>query len=320
MRKTFFVAGVVLATAVSAAAQKRTVTIDDVMQMKNVGAPAVSPDGGQVLYTVRQWEPSSEREKDRMDSRTRIWKVPANASARGRQITFGERGDSQPQWSPDGQSISFVSARGTAASAPGVEDQPRPQIYVMRSDGGEAWKLTDAKEGVTGYAWSPDSTRIAYVTQEPRSASDEAANKKRDDERVFEGDFRPAHIWTIDVASKAATRVTEGQTYTVLGPPSWAPDGKRLTFAAKPTPMIRDYRSDVYIADVASRAVDKITTNPGSDAQPQWAPDGARIAFVSETSIAPPIGDGTIPSMVGHQHLMLYDVATKAIKDVSRPD
>ena len=46
-----------------------------------------------------------------MESRTRIWKVPVAGGA-ARQITFGERGDSQPQWSPDGRYISFVSARG----------------------------------------------------------------------------------------------------------------------------------------------------------------------------------------------------------------
>jgi dipeptidyl aminopeptidase/acylaminoacyl peptidase len=316
MRKILTAAAVILMAA-PVAAQKRPVTIDDVMQLKTVGSPVVSPDGAQILYTVRQWEKASEREKDRMESRTRIWKVPANGSAPGQQITFGERGDTQPQWSPDGQFISFVSARGAAA---GADDPPRPQIHVMRADGGEAFKLTDAKEGVTGYAWAPDSTRIAYLTQDPRSDADEAANKKRDDERVFEGDFRSAHIWTIDLASKTAARLTEGSAYTVMAAPSWSPDSKRLTFAAKPTPMIRDYRSDIYVADVAAKTIDKITTNPGSDQLPQWSPDGARIAFVSEVSAATPIGDGTISSMVGNTHLMLYDVAAKSIKDVSRPD
>jgi dipeptidyl aminopeptidase/acylaminoacyl peptidase len=316
MRKALTAVAVMLMAA-SVAAQKRPVTIDDVMQLKNVGSPLVSPDGTQILYTVRQWEPSSERDKDRMESRTRIWKVAANGSAPGRQITFGERGDTQPQWSPDGQFISFVSARGAAA---GPDEPPRPQIHLMRADGGEAWKLTDTKEGVTGYAWAPDSSRIAYLTQDPRSSAEEAAQKKRDDQRVFEGDFRCAHIWTIDVESKTAVRLTDGSAYTVSGPPSWSPDGKRLTFAAKPTPMLRDYRSDIYVADVATRTIEKITTNPGSDQQPQWSPDGARIAFVSEVAAATPIADGTIPSMVGHAHLTLYNVAAKSITDVSRPD
>ena len=59
-------------------------------------------------------------------------------------------------------------------------------------------------------------------------ATRKPAIRKRDDERVFEGDFRYSHIWTIDVESKQATRVTEGTALTVRGTPSWAPDSKRL--------------------------------------------------------------------------------------------
>ena len=74
----------------------------------------------------------------------------------------------------------------------------------MHADGGEAWKLTDAKENVSSYSWAPDSSRIAYVATDPRSADEEANIKKRDDERVFEGDFRFAHVWVVDVATKTA--------------------------------------------------------------------------------------------------------------------
>ena len=89
------------------------------MQMKVVGAPAISPDGSQVLYTVREWEPASERDKDRLDARSHIFRVAADGSSPARQITFGERGDSQPQWSPDGRYISFVSTRGAATGDDG---------------------------------------------------------------------------------------------------------------------------------------------------------------------------------------------------------
>jgi dipeptidyl aminopeptidase/acylaminoacyl peptidase len=293
-------------TAAPAIAQPKPVTIDDVLNMKAVSSPMISPDGTHVIYTVRGWE----QERDRMESRTRVWKV-AVAGGPARQITYGERGDSQPQWSPDGRYISFVSARGSGTG----EDAPRGQIYIMRADGGEAWKLTDAKEGIASYAWAPDSARIAYVTTDPRSSEEEAAIRKRDDERVFEGDFRYQHIWTIDLESKAATRLTEGNNYTVSGAVSWAPDSNRLTFAAKPTTMLRDYRSDVYVADVRAKSIEKVSTNAGPDGSPQWSPDGALIAWTAEPTTAKAIGDGTLPSYIGHAHLMLYDVAKKTTRD-----
>jgi dipeptidyl aminopeptidase/acylaminoacyl peptidase len=84
--------------------------------------------------------------------------------------------------------------------------------------------------------------------------------------------------------------------------------------------MLRDNRSDVYIVEVAARTVEKITSNPGADGQASWSPDGARIAFVAEIGAAPAMPDGTLPSVVGHGRLMLFDVASRAVKDVSRPD
>ena len=89
-------------------------------------------------------------------------------------------------------------------------------------------------------------------------------------------------------------------TCTVPGAPSWAPDSKRLVFSAKPTTMLRDYRSDVYIADATgtSDREDQHAT-PEATSQPQWSPDGASIAWVSEPVDAKPIGDGTFPSYIG---------------------
>jgi dipeptidyl aminopeptidase/acylaminoacyl peptidase len=251
-----------------------------------------------------------------MESRTRIWKVAASGATPARQLTFGQRGDTQPQWSPDGRYISFLSARGASAD----DDPPRPQIYLMASDGGEAWRLSDAEEGVAAYAWAPDSARIAFVSQNPRPADVETAIKKRDDERVFEGDFRQSHLWVIEIAGRTAGRLTEGTAFTVQGAPSWSPDSRRLAFTGRATPMLRDNRSDIYVADVAANTVEKITTNPGTDGQPAWSPDGARIAFVSEIAAAPAIADGTLPSTVGHGRLMLFDVSAKTIKDASRAD
>jgi dipeptidyl aminopeptidase/acylaminoacyl peptidase len=311
MRQALLVV-IMIATAASVAAQKRPVTIDDVLKLRAVGSTVVSPDGSQVLYTVRQWEPG---DRDRIESRTRIWRV-STAGGPPRQVTFGERGDTQPQWSPDGQYISFVSSRGPESGG----QPPAAQVYVMRTDGGEARRLTEAKEAVRSYTWSPDSGRIAYVTNDPRSDEQEKAIRQRDDERVFEGEFRFAHAWTIDLASGTASRLTEGNAFSVGGDVSWSPDGTRLTFAAKPTEMLRDNRSDIYVVHTSTRAVEKITTNPGPDSQPRWSPDGARIAFVSELDPGRVTADGTYPSVIGLSRLMIYDVATKSTKDASRTD
>ncbi len=313
MRKTLVAAVLVLVSVTSPFAQnKRAVTFDDVLNVKAVGGATLSPDGSQVLYTVRRWV----AEKDRMEARTHIWQVATNGAAPARQLTYGERGDSQPQWSPDGRHISFVSSRGTG-------EDVKAQIYLMRADGGEAWKLTDSKENVSSYSWAPDSSRLAFVAADARSADEEAAIKKRDDERVFEGDFRYAHIWVVDADirlkadSTGATRITEGKDYTVAGAPSWAPDSQRFVFGAGATPMLRDNRRDVYLAEVASKRVEKLSTNFGSDTSPRWSPDGKSIAWTAEPYTGAPLPDGTAPGVTMHSKLMLYDVAARSTKDVS---
>jgi dipeptidyl aminopeptidase/acylaminoacyl peptidase len=304
---------------------QRPATFDDVLNLKAIQGATVSPDGSQVIYTVRQWvsEPidsnaaASGRDlaqglrQGRMESRTHVWRVATNGSSPARQITFGEKGDSQPQFSPDGKFVSFVSARGGA--------EAKSQIYLMPIDGGEAWQLTDAKENVSAYSWSPDSTRIAFVSTDPRSAEEEANIKKRDDERVFEGDFRFQHAWVVDAGTKQSTRITEGTAYTVQGAPSWSPDGKRFVFGAATTPMLRDNRRDIYIADAGTRQVEKISTNWGNDSSPRWSPDGRTIAWVAEPNTTAPLPDGTASSVILQQRLVLYDVNTKAIKDTATP-
>lgn len=321
MRQAVSLGALVLASVVPAfSQQQRPATIDDILSLKVVGSPTISPDGAQVLYTVRQWQPSA-RDKDRTEARTRIWQVSTVGGA-AQAMTFGERGDTQPQWSPNGRFISFVSSRG-----PQGGDQPPPaQLYVMRTDGGEPSKLTDVKESVTAYSWSPDSTRIAFVTTVPRTAEEEARLKKRDDERVYEGDGRNSQMWTIDVASGSTQRVIGGNAvdlnaFTIAGAPQWSPDGKRLAFEAKPTPMIRDDRSDIYTTsvDTHSAEIDKITTNPGRDSAPRWSPDGKWIAYTAAISNGRPLGDGIALQPVTQEHLMLYDLATRTAKDVSSP-
>src|SRR5690242_13132694 len=122
MRRSAAIFVALAASLIAAFAAKRPAAIDDVLSMKQVGRAVISPDGAQVLYTASEWEwPSGKAEPDKGDKppemRSHVWVVPADGSAPGRQLTSAERGETQPEWSPDGRTISFLSARG-AGSAP----------------------------------------------------------------------------------------------------------------------------------------------------------------------------------------------------------
>ena len=136
-----------------AAQQTRPMTFLDMQQMKNAGSPAPSPNGQWMLYTVStpDWQ-AAERQSD-------IYLVSMTTGVSStKQLTFTtSKNETAPAWLPDGNSFFFLSNREAPANG-----AAQNQIYLMRIDGGEARKITDAKDGVVDFSLSPDGKTLAY--------------------------------------------------------------------------------------------------------------------------------------------------------------
>ena len=303
----------VFASAVEA--QGRAMTVDDMMEIKNVGGVAISPNGKQVLYSVSGWEHPAAKDTsrgDRHEMRSHVF-IVSTEGGDARQLTFGERGESNPQWSPDGRFISFTAARGSGTG----DDAPRAQIWLMRTDGGEAWQLTTVKDGVAGYTWSPDGSKIAFFSTDSLTRDQDAKIRRRDDPKPFEGDMRMTHMWVVDVASKQASKITSGD-FTATGERNWSPDGTRITILTRPTTLIRDERREALIVTIASKTTEKIVTPASMTIQgtPTWSPDGKTLAFGAFTEEWKANADGMYPRTLRNTQLVLYDVAAKTAKNV----
>ena len=141
-----------VAFAAPLAAQQRPFTFMDVQELKRAGSWTPSPDGSWMLYTVTtpDWEAA--------DSQTDIHLVSLSEGLPSeRQLTYtDDKNETSPAWAPDGSFFVFSSNR----------DGDENQLYMMRHDGGEARKVTDAGEGVSGFAFSPDGRWLVYRSGE----------------------------------------------------------------------------------------------------------------------------------------------------------
>jgi dipeptidyl aminopeptidase/acylaminoacyl peptidase len=179
-------------------------TFLDVQLMKQAGAAALSPDGRSLLYTI-----STMNWKDARRS-TDIWVASTEQGvASARQLTYtADKNESSPRWARDGSFFVFSSNR----DAPNNGNQQ--QLYVMRPDGGEARKVTDAKDGVGQFALSRDGRWLVY------SAG------KSDEQQV----------WALPVAGiDGATPVQLTKHTTPVRNWQLSHDSKTLVFAAPDT-------------------------------------------------------------------------------------
>ncbi len=144
-----FVATVSILRAVDAPT-KTLIQATDLLKLKQLEAPALSPDGKWVVYVVRSIEPKPDA-KDDWTYHTNLWLAPADGSSAPRQLTRGTSATA-PAWSPQGDRIAFVRAA----------EKEKPQIHILPVAGGEATPITKIETGAGAPRWSPDGTKILF--------------------------------------------------------------------------------------------------------------------------------------------------------------
>src|SRR5580700_7232172 len=192
--------------ATAATTNSTTPTIEQSLEMKAAFNPEISPDGKRVVYEVSRtnWEDNAF-ERD-------LWIVDT-ATGEGHQLTASKKSSTNAAWSPDGKWIAFLSDRPGQISGTPVD---KKQIYVIAADGGEARQLTKTEKGVTNFAWSPDSKRMAFSAEDPEPKGMKDRKEKYGEYDVVHADYNMAHLWTLEIpADEAATlpdpkRLTEG--------------------------------------------------------------------------------------------------------------
>lgn len=251
---------------------RRKVTIEDLLALKWVSDPQISPDATRAVFVRTE----VDREADTY--RSHLWIVPLSAGE-PREFTAGEHRDSLPRWSLDGRWIAFLSDRG-AKPEPGTK-RPK-QLYLIPVDGGEARLLVAGTYSPSDLAWSPDGQTIAFVGKVPK---DDPKSDVKVITRVrykFDGDGfwdgRYKQIFTLNIAGGTPQQLSHGD-YDHIDP-AWSPDGRTLAFAANRSAEA-DFTNvtDVWILSSSGGEPRRLTKSVGPCATPSWSPDGRWIAY-----------------------------------------
>jgi TolB protein len=150
--------------------------------------------------------------------------------------------------------IAYVSAEGTPP-------KQRYKLIVSDYDSENPQVVREQDEPIMSPAWSPDGTRLAYVSFENKASS--------------------IVVQTLRTADRSRVSARSG----INGAPAWSPDGSTLAL----TLSRKDGDVDVYTLKLQSQELKRMTFDPGIDTEPSWSADGRKLYFNSDRAGSPQI-------------------------------
>ena len=273
----------ILLFAIPAMAQNgaQPIVTSDVLKLATANQIQVSPDGSKAVMVVTR--KAVKKESEYYYTR-HLYMVNLNGGDPV-QLTFGERSDGQPVWSPDGTQIAFVRRDGEAS-----------QIWLLPMGGGEAHPLTTVKTGASQPVWSPDGKKILFSSSIPfhdiegtpgwanerpgRNYNDEPnwlgmeGDGKKGIKTSPDGPIEEIRAWLAKNASGKNPRVIT-----------------RLQFQGENDLQPEQRFSHLFVVPATGGEAAQVTNGFQSFRQASWSTDGAKIICTSELPTVEPDGN-----------------------------
>src|SRR5262245_13240317 len=218
-----------------ARATGRPLSLVSLAEIPRIQDVQLSPDGRFVSYMLARADWKANR------LITHIWKQATDGGAPV-QLTQTDAGESLARWAPDGRTLLFL-ARGDVGQ----------QIFLAPAGGGPSRALTRHATSIvagTPPAWSLDGASIYFLAPDPPTDVERERERLRDDVFAFEENYKPRHLWRVDVASGVEQKLTDGASSALSFRVSR--DGTRIAVQRGPTPLAGDSnRGEIWVMDRA---------------------------------------------------------------------
>lgn len=159
-------------------------------------------------------------------------------------------------------------------------------LQIADADGFNPRVIRRSPRPLMSPAWSPDGTRIAYVS--------------------FEGNRSAVYIQDIATGARVSVSARSG----INGAPAWSPDGTRLALT-----LSEPGNPEIFVLDLASKRLLQLTNDRAIDTEPAWMPDGRSIVFTSDRSGAPQLY--RVPANGGRAERLTFGAEYNADADIA---